>query len=171
LGAGEAPTAGSPATDVATTAGGLAEALAAPFGAGEGFPSGFALADDTVGEVATVGFAATAAGIDVGFAVALPLVTEAAAVGRGVVVATDTGAGVLAGGRDCATGQQPVSTSRPSKSAESRAARNTGGWYPAQPPGYPVLARRARHDVVPAASKDLPGNNCANERGCRSGGL
>lgn len=154
LGAGDATTDGRPDTEVAITAGGLATIPDAPFVPGEacpdeggGFPAGFTPAAAGFGEGTTVDFTAAAAGFEVGCAALVAEGPDAA--GRGGVVATP--AGVPAGDGDCANGQQPVVTSRPSTSAESRAARDTGGWYPAWTPVHSAPARRARHDVVPAA--------------------
>jgi hypothetical protein len=124
-GEGEALTDGSPATEVATMAGGLAV--------------GFAAAEDAVGDGAEVGLAAGAAGFSVGFA-GLPFaVVVGFEVGTAVAVAVGAAVSVC----DGVAGQQPVSASRPSTSAESRAARGTAGWYPAS-------TGRDHHDAVPA---------------------
>ena len=129
-GEGEALTAGSPATEVATMAGGLAV--------------GFAAAEDAVGEGAVgdgaeVGLAAAAVGFSVSFA-GLPF---AVVVGFEVGPATVVAVGAAVSVCDGVAGQQPVSASRPSTNAESRAARGTAGWYPAS-------TGRDHHDAVPA---------------------
>lgn len=131
LDAGDAATFGSPATDVATTAGELADAPAAPFGAGDGLATGFAAAE-AVGEGAAVGFETIGLAAGLPFAaVACPDEGGSFAVGPATVVGVAVGAAVSV--CDCGAGMQPAS-SRPIASAESRAARGTGGWYRARSP-------------------------------------
>jgi hypothetical protein len=60
---GEAATIGRLATEVATTATGLAAARAAPLGRGEGFAAGLVLMAAATGDGAAVGLAAAAVGL------------------------------------------------------------------------------------------------------------
>jgi hypothetical protein len=134
---GEAVTIGRLATEVATTATGLAPARAVPLAAGEGLAAGLALiAAATVGGTA-VGLAAAT----VGFGAALPFAFSAgAAAAREAGVGVDAGE-TACGGCDCTTGQQPTITTTPTTSIPmSTSVLFTSSWYYGQSPGYSHIA-------------------------------
>jgi hypothetical protein len=129
--------AGSPATEVATSAGGLAAAV------------GFTATGAGVGEGGLVGFGVAATGVGEALATALPFpgvagfeVGAAPTVGVGAAVSVCD---------DWATGQQPLTRSKLSASTASRAARRIPEWYPARRPETDAMTTEVDHDTVSAA--------------------